>query len=154
MKHRDLKETLSARDSTGELHSISICGESCSRERPGTPHFQLYPEPPQQQRIDFSRFQRAMLAHIRPGMASPSPSHNESMIYVLIENASSVAASSIAVPNNSEQASVVSEIEQNITVDSDAESVDTTTAAVFGPVAKMKRALRKKESDGHGAGAV
>ena len=37
-------------------------------EIPGTPHFQLYPQPPQRQRVDIARFQRAMLSHIQPSL--------------------------------------------------------------------------------------
>ena len=115
-------------------------------ETPSTPHFLLYPQPPQRQPIDSSRFQRAMLAHNQPTAASSSLSCSESVISTLSETASSVAASTIAASHTSAQASVVSEAEQNITVESYAESVDTTVAVVFGPVVKMKKAQEKKKT--------
>ena len=92
-----------------------------------------------------------MLANIQPTASSSNTTYTESVISTLFETASSMAAS-IAVSNSSKQARVVSEVEQNIAVDSDAESVNTTVAVVFGPVVKMKKAQQKK-SDGHGAGS-
>ena len=115
------------------------------REAPSIPFFQLHPQTPQRQRIDISRFQRAMLAHIQPRAASSCPGYNESVISALSTNASSVATSTVAVSNASEQASVVSEVEQIVTVDSDAESVDTTAAVAFGPVVKMKNTQEKQK---------
>ena len=87
-----------------------------------------------------------MLAHIQPKAASTNPTYTESVISALSETASSVAAPSIAASNSSEQASGVSEVEQNITVDSDAVSVDTIAAVVFGPVVKMKKEKEKRKA--------
>ena len=49
-------------------------------EIPGTPHFQLYPQPPQRQRIDIARFQRAMLSHIQPSPSSAACTFTGSMV--------------------------------------------------------------------------
>ena len=111
-------------------------------EVPGTPHFQLYPQPPQRQRVDIARFQRAMLSHIQPSLSSAASTFTGSTVSLRVDNAPSstapqtpeVAAESSAAP------------EQDVTVDSDAESVDTTAAVVFAPVNKMKKAIEKRKA--------
>ena len=62
-------------------------------EIPGTPHFQLYPQPPQRQRIDIARFERAMLSHIQPSPSTPASTFTGSTISQRAENVSSTSAS-------------------------------------------------------------
>ena len=45
------------------LHQV-LWRELLQGEIPGSPQFQLYPQPPQRPRIDIAQFQRAMLPHI------------------------------------------------------------------------------------------
>ena len=117
-------------------------------EIPGTPHFQLYPQPPQRRRIDIARFQRAMLSHIQPSPSTSASTFTGSTISHRADDTSSTTASHTteAVAGSSGQ-------EQNITVDSDAESVDATAIVVFAPANKIKKAIEKK-GDGHGVGVV
>ena len=123
--------------------SISVERAAAGRDT-RHPHFQLHPQAPQRQRVDASRFQRAMLTHIQPTVTSSIPDYNESVTSALSETTSSVAASSKALSNSRTQAGVVSEVEQNITVDSDAESVETSAFVAFGPLVKMNKAQEKK----------
>ena len=53
-----------------------------------------------------------MLAHIQPKAASSNPTYTESVMSALSETALSVAASSIAVSDSSEQANGVSDVDQ------------------------------------------
>ena len=110
-------------------------------EIPGTPHFQLYPQPPQRQRIDIARLQRAMLSHIQPSPSTSASPFTGSTISQRADDASSTTTSHTteAVAGSSVQ-------EQNITVDSDAESVDTNPAVVFTPANKIKKALEKRKA--------
>ena len=62
-------------------------------EIPGTPHFQLYPQPPQRQRIDIERFQRAMLSHIQPSPASAPSTFTGSTVSLRADNAPSTVTS-------------------------------------------------------------
>ena len=110
-------------------------------EIPGTPHFQLYPQPPQRQRVDIARFQRAMLSHIQPSLSSAASTFAGSTVSLSAENAPSTTTSHIP-----EVAAGSHGQEQNITVDSDAESVDATAAVVFAPVNKRKKSLEKKKA--------
>ena len=111
-------------------------------EVPGTPHFQLYPQPPQRQRVDVARFQRAMLSHIRPPCSSTASTFTGSTISLRVDNAPSSTAS-----QTTEVAAGSNAPDQDVTVDSDAESVDTTAAVVFTtPMNKMKRAIEKRKA--------
>ena len=110
-------------------------------EIPGTPHFQLYPQPPQRQRIDIARFQRAMLSHIQPSLSSAASTFTGSTVSLRAVNAPSTTTS-----HTPEVAAGSSSQEQNITVDSDAESVDTTAAVVFAPVNEIKKSLEKRKA--------
>ena len=110
-------------------------------EIPGTPHFQLYPQPPQRQRVDIARFQRAMLSHIQPSLSSAASTFTGSTVSLRVDNApSSTASQTPGVAAGS------SAPDQDVTVDSDAESVDTTAAVVFSPVNKMKKAKEKRKA--------
>ena len=108
---------------------------------PGTPHFQLYPQPPLRQRVDIARFQRAMLSHIQPSLSSAASTFTGSKISLRVDNALSAATS-----QTPEVAAGASAPEQDITVDSDTESVDTTAAVVFGPANKIKKAIEKRKA--------
>ena len=110
-------------------------------EVPGTPHFQLYPQPPQRQRVDIARFQRAMLSHIQPSLSSAASTFTGSTVSLRVDNAPSSTA--LQAP---EVAAGSSAPDQDVTVDSDAESVDTTTAVVFAPVNKMKKAIEERKA--------
>ena len=116
-------------------------------EIPGTPHFQLYPQPPQRQRRDIARFQRAMLSHIQPSPSASASTFTGSTVSLRTDNASSTPTvhTTEAMAGSSGQ-------EENIAVDSDAESVDTTAAVVFAPVNKMKRSLEKRKALAMAAG--
>ena len=105
-------------------------------EIPRLPHFQLYPQSLQRQRIDIARFQRAMLSHIQPSPSSAASTFTGSKVSLRVDNAPSTTTS-----HAPEVAAGSSGQEQNITVDSDAESVDTTAAVVFAPVNKIKKSL-------------
>ena len=100
---------------------------------PGTPHFQLYPQPEQRQRIDISRFQRAMLSNIQPSLSNAACTFTGSTVSLRTDNAPSNTTS-----HTPEVAAGSSGQEQNVIVDSDAESVDTTAAVVFAPVNKKR----------------
>ena len=106
----------------------------------GTPHFQLYPQPPQRQVVDIARFQRAMLSQNQPSLSNSAPTSTGSTISHRADDASSTTASHTtdAVAGSSGQ-------EQSITLDSDAERVDTTAAVVFAPASKKKKALEKRK---------
>ena len=54
------------------------------------------------------------------------------------------SAYSITVSHTTEVVAASSGQEQNVTVDSDAEGVDTNAGVVFAPASKMKKALEKK----------
>ena len=110
-------------------------------ELPGTSHFQLNPQPPQRQRVNIARFQRALLSHIQPSLSSSASTFTASTISNRADDASSTTAS-----QTTEAVAGSSVPEQNITVDSDAESVDTTAAVVFTPASKMKKALEKRKA--------
>ena len=110
-------------------------------EIPGTPHFQLCPQPPQRQRIDIARFQRAMLSHIQPSLSSAASTFTGSTVSLKAYNAPPTTTSQTA-----EVATEASSQEQNITVDSDTESVDTTAAVVFAPANKLKKAIEKRKA--------
>ena len=110
-------------------------------EIPGTPHFQLYPQPLQRQRVDIARFQRAMLSHIQPSLSSAASTFTGSTVSLRIDNApSSTASQTPGVAAGS------SAPDQDVTVDSDSESVDTTAAVVFAPANKMKKAIEKRKA--------
>ena len=110
-------------------------------EIPGTPHFQVYPQPPQRQRVDIARFQRAMLSHIQPSLSSAASTFTGSTVSLRIDNApSSTASQTPGVAAGS------SAPDQDVTVDSDSESVDTTAAVVFAPANKMKKAIEKRKA--------
>ena len=110
-------------------------------EIPGTPHFQLYPQPPQRQRVDIARFQRAMLSHIQPSLSSAASTFTGSTVSLRVDNApSSTASQTPGVTAGS------SAPDQDVTVDSDSESVDTTAAVVFSPANKMKKAIEKRKA--------
>ena len=83
-------------------------------EIPGTPHFQLYPQPPQRQRIDIARFQRSMLAHIQPSPSSAASTFTGSTVSLRADNAPSTITS-----HTPEVAAGSSGQEQNITVDNE-----------------------------------
>ena len=110
-------------------------------EIPGTPHFQLYPQPPQRQSIDIARFQRAMLSHIQPSLLSAASTFTESTVSLRADNAPSTTTSQTA-----EVATEASGPGQDVTVDSDTESVDTTAVVVFTPANKLKRAIEKRKA--------
>ena len=110
-------------------------------EIPGTPHFQLYPKPPQRQKVDIARFQKAMLSHIQHSLLSAASTFTGSTVSLKADNAPSTTTS-----HTPEVAAESSGHEQNITVDSDAESLDTTAAVVFAPVNKIKKSLEKKKA--------
>ena len=110
-------------------------------EIPGTPHFQLYPQPPQRQKIDIARFQKAMLSHIQPSLSSAASTFTGSTVSLRAHNAPSTTT-----PQTPEVAAGSSGQEQKITVESDAESVDTTAAVVFAPVNKIKKSLEKRKA--------
>ena len=95
-------------------------------EIPETPHFQLYPQPPWRQRVDIARFQRAMLSNIQPSLSNSASTFTENTVSNRADDASSTTAS-----HTTEAAAGSSVPEQNITVDSDAESNDTTAAVVL-----------------------
>ena len=109
-------------------------------EVPGTPHFQLYAQPPQMQRLDIARFQREMSSHIQPSPSSAASTFTGSTVSLRADNAPSTIIS-----QTPEVAAGSSGQEQSITVDSDAESVDTTAAVVFAPVNKIKKSLEKRK---------
>ena len=116
-------------------------------EVPGTPPFQFYPQPPQRQRVDIARFRRAMLSHIQPSLSTPASTFTGSTVSKRADDASSTTASHTteAVAGSSGQ-------EQNITVDSNAESVDTTAANVFAPVNKIKKLLEEMKAMARASG--
>ena len=117
-------------------------------EVPGTPHFQLYPQPPQRQRVDVARFQRAMLSHIQPSLSSAASTITGSTVSLSVDNAPTSTA-----PQTPEVAAGSNAPEQDVTVESDAESVDTTAAVVFTtPVNKMKKAIEKRKAMAMAAG--
>ena len=107
-------------------------------EIPGTSHFQLYPN---RQRVDVARFQRAMLSHIQPSLSNTASTFTGSTVSNRADYASSTVAS-----HTTEPAAGSSVQEQNITGDSDAESVDTTAAVVFAPASKIKKALERRKA--------
>ena len=108
-------------------------------EIPGTSHFPLYPQPPQRQRVDIARFQRAMLSHIQPSLSISASTFTGSTVSNRTDEASSTIASHAKEPAAGSNAQ-----EQNMTLDSNAERVDTTAAVVFAPASKMKKTLEKK----------
>ena len=116
-------------------------------ELPGTPQFQLYPQPPQRQRVDIARFQRAMLSHIQPSISSAASTFTGSTVSLRAGNASSTTTmhTTEAMAGSTGQ-------EENIAVESDAESVDTTATVVFAPVSKMKKSLEKRKALAMAAG--
>ena len=116
-------------------------------EIPDTPHFQLYPQPPQRQRVDIAKFQRAMLSHIQPSLSSAASTFTGSTVSLRADNAPSTTTS-----QPSEMAAGPSGQEQSVSVDSDAESVDTTAAVVFAPVSKIKKSLEKRKALAMAAG--
>ena len=116
-------------------------------EVPGTPHFQLYPQPPQRQRVDIARFQRPMLSHIQPSLSSAASTFTGSTVSLRVDNAPSSTA-----PQTPEAAAGSNAPEQDITVDSDAESVDTTAAVVFAPANKIRKAIEKRKAMAMAAG--
>ena len=110
-------------------------------EVPGTPPFQLYPQPPQRQRVDIAQFQRAMLSHIQPSLSSAASTFTGNTVSLRVDNAPSSTAS-----QTPEVAAGSSAPELDVTVDSDAESVDTTAAVVFAPANKMKKAIERRKA--------
>ena len=109
---------------------------------PGTPHFQLYPHLAQIQRIDIFCFQKALFVHFEPSVASTNSTFLEKVITFLSEDPSSVAASS-----SLERIVEATAVEENITVNSETDSVDTNAAVVFEPVVKMKKPLEKRKNE-------
>ena len=91
--------------------------------------------------MDIARFQRAMLSHIQPSLSSAASTFTGSSVSLRVDNAPSSTA-----PQTPEVAAGSSAPEQDVTVDSDAESVDTTAAVVFAPVNKMKKAIEKRKA--------
>ena len=87
-----------------------------------------------------------MIAHIQPTAASTKSTFTDSLISALSNTASSVVSSTVGMSTTSERAREVSEVDQSITVNSDAESVDTTAAVVFGSVVKMKEAQDRRKA--------
>ena len=82
-----------------------------------------------------------MLSHIQPLLSNSASTFTESTISNRVDDASTTTAS-----HTTEVVAGSSGQEQNITVDSDAESVDTTAAVVFTPASKMKRAIEKRKA--------
>ena len=82
-----------------------------------------------------------MLSHIQPLLSSAVSTFTRSTVSLRADNAPSAAP-----PQTPEVAAGSSAPEQDVTVDSDAESVDTTTAVVFAPVNKMKKAIEKRKA--------
>ena len=80
-----------------------------------------------------------MLSHIQPSPSSAACTFTGSMVSLTVDNAPSTVTS-----HTPEVAAGSCGQEQNITVDSDAESVDTTAAVVFAPVNKIKKSLEKR----------
>ena len=104
----------------------------------GTPH---YPQPPQNQRVDSSCIRRAMFFHILPSRSSSVSTFTGSTLSIQTEDASSNAAS-----NTTEPAAGSSAQEQDITTESDMESVDITAAVVFGPLVKIKKVKERMKA--------
>ena len=122
-------------------NSASNCGKNGNWERPGTPHFQLYPNLARIQRIDIFCFQKALFVQFEPSVASTNSTFLEKVITFLSEDPSSVAASS-----SLERIVEATAVEENITVNSETDSVDTNAAVVFEPVVKMKKSLEKRRA--------
>ena len=93
------------------------------------------------QRVDIARFQRAMLSHIQPPLSNSASTFTRSTISNRADD-----TSSFTVSHTTEVVAGSSGQEQNITVDSDAESVDTTAVVVFAPASKMKKALEIRKA--------
>ena len=91
--------------------------------------------------MDIARFQRAMLSHIRPSLSSAASTFTGSTFSLRVDKAPSSTAS-----QTPEVAAGSSAPEQDVTVDSDAESVDTAAAVVFAPVNKLKKAIEKRKA--------
>ena len=91
--------------------------------------------------MDSARFQRAMLSHIQPSLSSAASTFTGSTVSLRADNAPSTTTS-----HTPEIAARSSGQKQNITVDSDAENVDTTAAVVFAPVNKIKKSLEKRKA--------
>ena len=84
---------------------------------------------------------RAKESHIQPSLSSAASTFTGSTVSLRVDNApSSTAAQAPEVAAGS------SAPDQDVTVDSDAESVDTTAAFVFAPVNKMKKAIEKRKA--------
>ena len=108
-------------------------------EIPGTFRFQLYPQPPQRQGLNIARFQKAMESHIQPSLS------NSASIFTGRTTSNRADDVSFTTASHTTEAVAGSSVqEQNITLDSDAESVQTTTADVFAPASKMKKAFEKR----------
>ena len=91
--------------------------------------------------MDIARFQRAMLSHIQPSLSSAASTFTGSTVSLRADNAPSTTTShtpEVAAGSNGQ--------EQNITVDSHAESVDTTATVVFVPVNKINKSLEKRKA--------
>ena len=82
-----------------------------------------------------------MLSHIQPSLSSAASTFTGSTVSLGVDNAPSSTASQAP-----EVAAGSSAPDQDATVDSDAESVDTTAAVVFAPVNKMKKAIEKRKA--------
>ena len=82
-----------------------------------------------------------MLSHIQPSLSTSASAFTGGTVSNRADDASSTTAS-----HTTELVAGSSGQEQNITVDSDAESVDTTTAVVFATASKMKKALEKRKA--------
>ena len=80
-----------------------------------------------------------MLSHIQPSLSNSTCTFTGSTVSNRADDASSTTASHATEPVAGSSVQ-----EQNVTVDSDAESVDTTAAVVFAPASKMTKALEKR----------
>ena len=122
----------------------AIWAELQREEVAGAEHYQVYPQPPRRLRVDVSKFQRAMLAHVSSSAATST----------ITTPAASIFTSSTWGKNREFDSDDLNQTktEISVNVDSDTDSVDTTAAVVFTPAAKLTKRLtaNKEETDGAG----
>ena len=113
-------------------------------EVPGAEHYQVYPQPPRRPRVNVSQFQSAMLAHTSSNAATAT----------ITTPAARTFTASTEGKNSEFNCDDVSQTETEISVnvDSETDSVDTTSAVVFTPAAKLIKKLtaNKEGTDGTG----
>ena len=89
--------------------------------------YQMYPQPPARPRVDIATFQRAMFTHLLP-------------------STSATPATTTATPTTSTATiaeTVTQELEVNVEVESDTDSVDTTAAVIFTPPRLTKKDIKR-----------